>query len=211
MGLGSRVGAPREAGYPSASRRSPELLRGDGGCCRPARRRPSGAETARRDRRGPIVLCGHSYGGVVIMEAASGQPASRHLVYLCAFMLDNEGSRSRACSKRAESRPLPLGRARRGGERAPEPRGSARRLHDCSDAEQRLPQRSSGRRRPSSRYSPPREWHGEISASEARSDGCICTERAVLPGVMVSRVRTVVSPESRSPRSLAAMTSLGST
>ncbi len=40
---------------------------------------------------GPIVLLGHSSGGMVITEAAAGQPSVRHLVYLCAFMpADNE-------------------------------------------------------------------------------------------------------------------------
>lgn len=34
------------------------------------------------------VLVGHSYGGVVITEAARELPSVRHLVYVCAFMLD---------------------------------------------------------------------------------------------------------------------------
>ena len=36
---------------------------------------------------GPVVLCGHSYGGIVITEAGS-HPDVRHLVYLCAFAVD---------------------------------------------------------------------------------------------------------------------------
>lgn len=36
----------------------------------------------------PVVLCGHSYGGVVISEAAAGVPNVAGLVYLCAFQLD---------------------------------------------------------------------------------------------------------------------------
>jgi pimeloyl-ACP methyl ester carboxylesterase len=35
---------------------------------------------------GTVVLCGHSYGGVVITEAGAGLPNVRHLVYLAAFM-----------------------------------------------------------------------------------------------------------------------------
>ena len=35
----------------------------------------------------PVVLCGHSYGGAVITEAGA-HPDVRHLVYLCAFNLD---------------------------------------------------------------------------------------------------------------------------
>lgn len=34
------------------------------------------------------VLVGHSYGGVVITEAALALPSVRHLVYLCAALLD---------------------------------------------------------------------------------------------------------------------------
>ncbi len=37
---------------------------------------------------GPVVLVGHSYGGVVMNEAASALKNVVHLVYLCAFMLD---------------------------------------------------------------------------------------------------------------------------
>ena len=33
-----------------------------------------------------VVLCGHSYGGAVISEAASGPTDVAHLVYLCALM-----------------------------------------------------------------------------------------------------------------------------
>lgn len=36
----------------------------------------------------PAILVGHSYGGVVITEAAAGLPQVRHLVYLAAFLLD---------------------------------------------------------------------------------------------------------------------------
>jgi pimeloyl-ACP methyl ester carboxylesterase len=35
---------------------------------------------------GPIVLCGHSYGGAVISEAAAGVDTVHHLVYLCAIV-----------------------------------------------------------------------------------------------------------------------------
>lgn len=36
-----------------------------------------------------VVVCGHSYGGSVISAAARGLPV-RHLVYLCAFMVDED-------------------------------------------------------------------------------------------------------------------------
>jgi pimeloyl-ACP methyl ester carboxylesterase len=37
---------------------------------------------------GPVVVCGHSYGGRVISQAASGHPAVQHLVYLTAVQSD---------------------------------------------------------------------------------------------------------------------------
>jgi pimeloyl-ACP methyl ester carboxylesterase len=37
---------------------------------------------------GPVVLVGHSYGGIVITEAAAGHPGVRHLVYMSAFVPD---------------------------------------------------------------------------------------------------------------------------
>jgi pimeloyl-ACP methyl ester carboxylesterase len=38
--------------------------------------------------RTPVVLCGHSYGGMVITEASAGQPRVRHLVYVGAEIPD---------------------------------------------------------------------------------------------------------------------------
>jgi pimeloyl-ACP methyl ester carboxylesterase len=37
---------------------------------------------------GPVVVVGHSYGGAVISEAVSPGTGVTHLVYLCAFQLD---------------------------------------------------------------------------------------------------------------------------
>ena len=48
----------------------------------------SAAAHAAIERAGPgVVVCGHSYGGFVISAAARGLPVG-HLVYLCAFMVD---------------------------------------------------------------------------------------------------------------------------
>jgi pimeloyl-ACP methyl ester carboxylesterase len=38
----------------------------------------------------PVVLCGNSYGGVVITEASAGHPRVARLVYLAAFMPDGD-------------------------------------------------------------------------------------------------------------------------
>ncbi len=40
------------------------------------------------DRLDRVVLVGHSYGGLVITQAAAGRADVDHLVYLCAFMPD---------------------------------------------------------------------------------------------------------------------------
>jgi pimeloyl-ACP methyl ester carboxylesterase len=37
---------------------------------------------------GPFVVCGHSYGGMVITRATAGRSDVVHLVYVCAFMPD---------------------------------------------------------------------------------------------------------------------------
>ena len=41
-----------------------------------------------RSVKGPVVLVGHSYGGAVITEAATGNPNVKALVYVAAFMPD---------------------------------------------------------------------------------------------------------------------------
>ena len=53
---------------------------------------PGDVATAREliEQAGPgAVVCGHSAGGLVISAAARGLPVS-HLVYLCAFMIDED-------------------------------------------------------------------------------------------------------------------------
>ncbi|WP_235616935.1 alpha/beta hydrolase [Mycobacterium montefiorense] len=37
---------------------------------------------------GPVVVVAHSYGGVVVTQAAAGLPNVRHLIYVCGFQLD---------------------------------------------------------------------------------------------------------------------------
>ena len=46
---------------------------------------------------GPVVLCGHSYGGAVITEAGD-HPSVAHLVYVCAFALDDGESTAAAAT-----------------------------------------------------------------------------------------------------------------
>lgn len=56
---------------------------------------------------GPVVLVGHSYGGVVITNAANGVPNVKALVYIAAFGLD-EGESIEALGKQG---PAPAGAA----------------------------------------------------------------------------------------------------
>jgi pimeloyl-ACP methyl ester carboxylesterase len=37
---------------------------------------------------GPFLVCGHSYGGMVVTQATAGRSDVKRLVYLCAFMPD---------------------------------------------------------------------------------------------------------------------------
>lgn len=53
----------------------------------------------------PVILCGHSYGGVVVSQAAMGQPVS-HLVYLAA-VVPEEGQSMREVLGGGEPRPAP--------------------------------------------------------------------------------------------------------
>jgi pimeloyl-ACP methyl ester carboxylesterase len=53
------------------------------------------AEVVRRrinEIDGPVVVVAHSYGGVVVTQAAAEQPNVRHLVYVCGFQLDVDES-----------------------------------------------------------------------------------------------------------------------
>src|SRR2546425_12084802 len=43
---------------------------------------------------GPVVLCGHSYGGMVISRAASGRDDVDRLVYLCAVQVVDDAEMS---------------------------------------------------------------------------------------------------------------------
>src|SRR5262249_44022254 len=48
------------------------------------------ARRAIQDAGERVVVVGHSYGGEVIARAAAGLPTVKRLVFLAAFMLDND-------------------------------------------------------------------------------------------------------------------------
>src|SRR6201997_226077 len=57
-------------------------------------------------QKGPTVLVGHSYGGLVISGAADGAPNVKALVYIAAFGLD-EGESIEGVGKQGQLRPAP--------------------------------------------------------------------------------------------------------
>jgi len=84
---------------------------------------------------GPVVLCGHSYGGMVISATDTERADVRALVYLCAYMTapgqSLESSLRDAGERRPGhwARPLPDGRCRVDARRAADLF-----YHDCPDA-----------------------------------------------------------------------------
>lgn len=60
---------------------------------------------------GPVMVTAHSYGGAVASRALSGLANVRHIVYLCAFVLDEDDSLLSA----AGGAPLPWWRVRDDG------------------------------------------------------------------------------------------------
>jgi pimeloyl-ACP methyl ester carboxylesterase len=54
---------------------------------------------------GPVILCGHSYGGMVISAADTREADVRHLVYLCAYLTEAGESVESSLRSAGERRP----------------------------------------------------------------------------------------------------------
>jgi pimeloyl-ACP methyl ester carboxylesterase len=86
---------------------------------------------------GPVIVCGHSYGGMVISALDCGPADIRQLVYLCAYMTEAGESLESSLRAAGERRPghwirrLPDGRTQVDGERA-----GALFYQDCPDLTQ---------------------------------------------------------------------------
>jgi pimeloyl-ACP methyl ester carboxylesterase len=86
---------------------------------------------------GPVILCGHSYGGMVISATDTGRADIRQLFYLCAYMAEAGESLESSLRNAGERRPghwirrLPDGRTRVDAARA-----AALFYADCSAATQ---------------------------------------------------------------------------
>lgn len=84
---------------------------------------------------GPVILCGHSYGGMVVSAADTQAADVRHLIYLSAYMAQGGESVESSLRRGGERRPghwirhLPDGRTRVDAARAPELF-----FHDCTAA-----------------------------------------------------------------------------
>jgi pimeloyl-ACP methyl ester carboxylesterase len=78
-------------------------LPGHGGSTAPFGDLHGDADSVRRfldAGEGPVVLVGHSYGGAVVTDAGA-HPRVKHVVYLCAFQLDEDESCSAAATDAA--------------------------------------------------------------------------------------------------------------
>jgi pimeloyl-ACP methyl ester carboxylesterase len=84
---------------------------------------------------GPVILCGHSYGGMVLSATDTGRADIRQLFYLCAYLAEAGESLESSLRNAGERRPghwirrLPDGRTRVDAERA-----AALFYADCSGA-----------------------------------------------------------------------------
>jgi pimeloyl-ACP methyl ester carboxylesterase len=83
-----------------------------------------------REQPDRVVLCGHSYGGIVITAAGSVDRVS-HLVYLCAYMPDSDES----LLDLAHGGSLPWAQRQSDGRTVPDPACAARALLGASSAE----------------------------------------------------------------------------
>ena len=83
---------------------------------------------------GPVVLCGHSYGGMVIAAADTTRADVRQWVYLCAYLAEEGESVESSLLRAGERRPghwirrLPDGRTQVDPDRA-----AALFYHDCPE------------------------------------------------------------------------------
>jgi pimeloyl-ACP methyl ester carboxylesterase len=80
--------------------------------------------------RGPVLLCGHSYGGMVISRASFENPRVARLVYLCAFVPDSDES----LVDLGGGRLAPWIQLLEGGLTLPDPAQAARIFYDDCDA-----------------------------------------------------------------------------
>ena len=80
----------------------------------------------------PVVLCGHSYGGMVISRAASGRDDVAHLVYLCAVQVGEDADLATAMTTSDELMSA-LVHADDGATSVDPAVGAAVFYHDCDD------------------------------------------------------------------------------
>jgi len=84
---------------------------------------------------GPVILCGHSYGGMVISAADTSGADVRHLVYLCAYMTEAGESLESSLRNAGERRPgYWIRRLGDGRTEVDATRAAALFYNDCPDA-----------------------------------------------------------------------------
>ena len=84
---------------------------------------------------GPVILCGHSYGGMVISAADLAGADVRQLVYLCAYMTEADESVESSLRRAGERRPGHWIRRHSDGRTSVDVRRAAALFfNDCPDA-----------------------------------------------------------------------------
>lgn len=135
---------------------------------------------------GPFVLCGHSYGGMVITRAAAGRSDVVRLVYVCAFMPDEGESLFMLTGG-----PAPWITLLEDGRTLPDPEHAAR--TSCADCDPETRAAAIARRRPQvtapfGEPVPVAAWRGIPSTY------VVCTEDESLP---VEVQRDVFAPRAQ--------------
>ncbi len=145
---------------------------------------------------GPVVLCGHSYGGMVIAAADPACAELRHLVYLCAYLPGPGESVESSLRKAGERRPGHwIRRQPGGGTWVDAGRAAALFYDDCAPATQSwaVAQLRPHWGRALSDPAGPAQWRGA-------STYVLCSEdRALAPRIQ----REVYAPRARSVVALA--------
>ena len=123
---------------------------------------------------GEVLVCGHSYGGMVISHPAVGtHPRVRHLCYVCAFMPD----RGQSLFSTGDGEPAPWIRVDERGMTLPDPDRAAELLFNDCDPETQRWAVARLRRQPAAPFAEP---VADPAWTRTRSTYIVCTEDRVM-------------------------------
>lgn len=124
---------------------------------------------------GPVLVCGHSYGGMVISHPAAGtHPRVAHLAYVCAFMPD----RGQSLLALGDGKPAPWIRVDERGMTLPDLGQAAELLFGDCDPETQRWAIDRLRRQPAAPFAEP---VAEPAWLRTRSTYVVCTQDRVMP------------------------------